>query len=521
MYNLKPYQNQAVERTFEEWGKGNKRTLVVVPTAGGKTVIFGKIIHKLVTERSDRVLVIAHQQELLDHAAETIREYGIDCVQGQEPEAILDSDVHVLVASKQLMANRAKHFPEGYFDAVVIDEAHHAVADGYQKILRRFPGANVLGVTATPKRGDKKDVMSVFDSVALEYTLAQAVEDNHLCKATAQMVPLSIDLTDTRVINGDYDKRGIGNKLDGCLEEIAYEMEARCRHRHTVAFLPLVDTARKFRDVLERHGFRAAEIDGKTPKAERRAMLQAFERGEIDVLCNAMLLTEGWNCPPVDCIVNLRATRSETLYRQIVGRGMRVHPGKEDLLLLDFLWLTEKYSLCRPSCLAGADEAVTERIDRMVAQSDNGIDVLSAEKQAKEEIVREREEKLAEQLRLNSRRKAKTVDPISHEPPVARAPKRKAPPFLLHHDAEPTEKQLAVLAKRKIDTTDVKTRAQAHALISQPSPAQAEYLSKKGFRNVKRWTFTQACYVMGMLQRNGWNVPNGIDPATYMPRKAA
>lgn len=140
---------------------------------------------------------------------------------------------------------------------------------------------------------------------------------------------------------GDYKPSDIATALDPYLEQIAAEMQQHCKNRKTVVFLPLVKTSQKFRDILNQHGFRAAEVNGMSTGREQ--VLQDFADNRYNVLCNSMLLTEGWDCPDVDCVVVLRSTKVRALYCQMVGRGTRLAPNKSHLLLLDFLWNTEKH----------------------------------------------------------------------------------------------------------------------------------------------------------------------------------
>lgn len=246
---------------------------------------------------------------------------------------------------------RLRQFPEDEFGTIIVDEAHHALADSYQQVLQHFPTANVLGVTATPERNNLQCLGNYFDSLAYEYSLTQAVRDGYLCKIKAQTVPLKIDITGVGMSAGDYAAGALGTALDPYLEQIAKEMVTYCAGRKTVVFLPLVATAKKFKAILNHFGMKAAEVNGNSQ--DREETLKKFEAGEYNVLCNAMLLTEGWDCPSVDCVIMLRATKIRSLYCQCIGRGTRLSPetGKKDLLVLDFLWNTARHELCRPASL--------------------------------------------------------------------------------------------------------------------------------------------------------------------------
>ena len=246
---------------------------------------------------------------------------------------------------------RLSQFPDDYFNTIIIDEAHHCISDSYQRVLQHFPEAKVLGVTATPDRGDMRNLGTVFDSMAYEYTLPKAIKEGYLSPIKAVTIPLKIDMSGVGVQAGDFKSGEIATALDPYLESIAAEMEKYCKDKKTVVFLPLVKTSQKFRDILNAHGFKAAEVNGESQ--DRAEILEAFDKYQYNVLCNSMLLTEGWDCPSVDCIVVLRPTKVRSLYCQMVGRGTRLSPetGKDHLLLLDFLWHTERHELCHPAHL--------------------------------------------------------------------------------------------------------------------------------------------------------------------------
>ena len=337
---LRPYQAESIAAIEGEWAKGHRRTLLVLPTGCGKTIVFCKLTENRV-RAGERVLILAHRGELLQQAADKLlKATGLRCAVEKAEESCLDSWYRVTVGSVQslMREKRLNQFPPDYFGTIVIDEAHHVLSDGYQRVLEHFSSAQVLGVTATPDRGDMRNLGSVFESLAYEYTLPRAIREGYLSPIKAQTIPLDLDLRNVGVSGGDFKAGELGSALDPYLEQIAEEMAAVCMERKTVVFLPLIQTSRKFRDILNQRGFRAAEVNGES--ADRAEVLAAFDRGEYNVLCNSMLLTEGWDCPSVDCIVVLRPTKVRSLYCQMIGRGTRLHSGKEYLLVLDFLWHT-------------------------------------------------------------------------------------------------------------------------------------------------------------------------------------
>lgn len=327
---LRPYQQEAREAVQAEWAKGRKRTLLVLPTGCGKTIVFSKIIEDQVKE-GKRVLVLAHRSELLEQASDKLKTAtGLGTALEKAENTSIGSWYRVVVGSVQTMQRekRLSQFPPDWFDTIVVDEAHHAISDGYQRVLDYFEQSNVLGVTATPDRGDMKNLGSYFDSLAYEYSLVQAIQEGYLSKIKALTIPLSLDLTNVSMSAGDFKASDVGTALDPYLEQIADEMAKQCADRKTVVFLPLVKTSQKFRDILNAKGFRAAEVNGESK--DRAEVLEDFENDRYNVLCNSMLLTEGWDCPSVDCVVVLRPTKVRALYSQWWGVGLACIQGRKN-----------------------------------------------------------------------------------------------------------------------------------------------------------------------------------------------
>lgn len=290
---LRPYQEAARKSIHTEWENGRLRTLLVLPTGTGKTIVFASVAADQV-RAGDRVLILAHRGELLEQAADKLqRSTGLVSAVEKAESTCLDSWYRVVVGSVQTLQRpaRLERFPRDYFGTIIIDEAHHSITDGYRRILDYFGSAKVLGVTATPDRGDMRNLGEVFDSLAYEYKLTDAIKDGYLCRIMAQTVPLKLDISAVGMSSGDYSVGELGTALDPYLSQIAEEMAARCAGRKTVVFLPLIKTSQKFRDLLNAKGFRAAEVNGQS--ADRRQVLSDFESDKYNVLCNSMLLTEG------------------------------------------------------------------------------------------------------------------------------------------------------------------------------------------------------------------------------------
>ena len=524
---LRPYQQQARERIHAEWENGHTRTLLVLPTGTGKTIVFASVAADQV-RAGDRVLILAHRGELLEQAADKLqRSTGLVSAVEKAESTCLDSWFRVVVGSVQTLQRTARleRFPHDYFGTIIIDEAHHAITDGYRRILDYFGSAKVLGVTATPDRGDMRNLGEVFDSLAFEYKLTDAIKEGYLCRIMAQTIPLKLDITDVGFTSGDYSLGQLGTALDPYLEQIAAEMAQRCKDRKTVVFLPLIKTSQKFRDLLNSHGFRAAEVNGQS--TDRKEVLADFDAGKYNVLCNSMLLTEGWDCPSVDCVVVLRPTKVRSLYSQMVGRGTRLSPGKTDLLLLDFLWMTDKHELCRPADLVCEDRAVARQMTENLAESGCPQDIEEAAAEASEDVVTQREEALAKQLEEQRRKKAKLVDPLQYEMSIQAEDLAGYVPAFGWEAGPPTEQQAAALEKLGILPDAVESAGKASLLLDRlhkrrdeglTTPKQIRCLEKYGFQHVGRWSFEQAKHMIDRIAAGGWRgVPKGVTPSTYTP----
>ena len=524
---LRPYQQQARDRIHAEWDAGHTRTLLVLPTGTGKTIVFASVAADQV-RAGDRVLILAHRGELLEQAADKLqRSTGLVSAVEKAESTCLDSWFRVVVGSVQTLQRTARleRFPRDYFGTIIIDEAHHAITDGYRRILDYFSGAKVLGVTATPDRGDMRNLGEVFDSLAFEYKLTDAIKEGYLCKIMAQTIPLQLDITSVTMSGGDYAVGDLGTALDPYLEQIAAEMARRCKSRKTVVFLPLIKTSQKFRDLLNTYGFRAAEVNGQSD--DRRQVLADFDAGKYNVLCNSMLLTEGWDCPSVDCVVVLRPTKVRSLYSQMVGRGTRLSPGKTDLLLLDFLWMTDKHELCRPADLVCEDRTVARQMTEHLAETGCPEDIEEAAAQASEDVVAQREEALAKQLEEQRRKKAKLVDPLQYEMSIQAEDLAGYVPAFGWEAGPPSEQQTAALEKLGILPDAVESAGKAALLLDRlnkrrdeglTTPKQIRCLEKYGFQHVGSWSFDAASRMINRIAAGGWRgVPKGVDPKTFTP----
>ncbi len=521
---LRPYQQEARQAITGQWNAGTKRTLLVLPTGTGKTIVFSKVAEDRV-RLGERVLILAHRGELLEQASDKLyQSTGIMCATEKAEESCLGSWYRVIVGSIQSLQrdNRLNQFDPHYFDDIIVDEAHHCLSDGYQKVLQYFGDANVLGVTATPDRGDMRNLGQFFDSLAYEYTLPKAIKEGYLSPIKALTIPLKLDLTGVGTQNGDFKAGDLGTALDPYLYQIADEMLKNCADRKTVVFLPLVKTSQKFRDILNSKGFRTAEVNGNSE--DRAEILRDFDAGRYNVLCNSMLLTEGWDCPSVDCIVVLRPTKIRSLYSQMVGRGTRLFHGKTELLLLDFLWHTERHELCHPANLICETAEVAAKMTENIEVAGCPVDIQEAEQKASSDVISQREEALAKQLQEMKSRKRKLVDPLQFEMSIQAEDLSGYVPAFGWELGPTSAKQLQTLEKLGIFPDEIDNAGKATKLLERldkrrveglTTPKQIRFLEGKGFQHVGLWQFETAKGLIDRIAANGWRVPYEIVPTEY------
>lgn len=532
---LRPYQQDAIKAIFNEWQQGRRKTLLVLATGLGKTIVFCNVIKQLVDE-GERVLILAHRGELLDQASDKLfKTTGLETALEKAESSCLDSPLSkVVVGSVQTMQSekRLQRFDKRYFDTIVIDEAHHALSDGYQRVLDHFPYAKILGVTATPDRGDKRNLGSYFESIAFEYSIAQGIRDGFLSKIRALTIPLNIDLTNVKQSAGDFSAGDLGEALDPYLEAIADKMLEHCTDRKTIVFLPLIATSQKFKTILNVKGFRAEEISGNDFPWERKRKIEDFENGKTNVLCNSMLLTEGFDCPAIDCVICLRPTKVRALYTQIVGRGTRLSPNKDYLLLLDFLWHSERMELCHPAHLITDDPIVQKKMTEIMEESAEDpttlFDIEDLEVEANDQVIKERESALAKQLQQMRHRQQKFVNPLQWEMSIH------TNDLASYYETMPWEmkpmsdKQKAALEKWGINPDDVNTYGKANLILNKLSkrreaglttPKQIRLLEKRGFQRVGEWQFSEATQLINAIAGEGWKIPQWVgNPRDYRPK---
>lgn len=473
----------------------------------------------------NRVLIMAHRGELLDQAADKIaKATGLGCAVEKAEQTSIGSWYRVVVGSVQTMMRdkRLLQFPDNYFNVIIVDEAHHILSDSYLHIMEHFSNAKVMGMTATSDRGDMRNLGSYFESLAYEYSLPKAIKEGYLSPIKALTIPLKLDLTGVGQQAGDFKTSDLGSALDPYLKSIATEMWKVAKDRKIVVFLPLVKTSQKFTTLLNEIGFNAIEVNGESK--DRTEILDDFQNGKYNVLCNSMLLVEGWDCPSVDCIVVLRPTKIRSLYSQMIGRGTRLHPGKTELLLLDFLWHTDRHELCHPAHLIAENEEVAQAMTKQIEEAGIPLDLELVEKQATEDVVSQREEALAKLLQEMKHRKRKLVDPLQFEMSIQAEDLSSYTPSFGWEMAPPSDKQIQTLEKLGILPDQIDNAGKASLLLERldrrrteglTTPKQIRFLEQRGFNHVGTWSFDHAKGLIDRVAANGWRTPTDINPKEY------
>lgn len=526
---LRYYQKEAMHSIIQKFDEGNRSTLLVMATGTGKTIVFSKLCEHYV-KLGKRILILAHREELLEQAADKLAQStGLGTALEKAESTCLGSFFRVVVGSVQTLMSdkRLSRFKKDYFDLIIVDEAHRIMANSYLKILDYFSAANVLGVTATPERSDMKNLGQVLDSLAYEYGLARAIKDGFLVKIKALTLPLKLDLSAVATQAGDFKTKDLGTALDPYLESIADEMVAHCSERKTVVFLPLVATSQKFCDLLNKKGFRAVEINGNSK--DRKEVLRDFKNDKYNIITCAQLLIEGWDDPSVDCVIMLRPTKVRSMYCQAVGRGTRLFPGKDHLLLLDFLWHTERHELCRPTSLITTDDEVVKQATKIIEEEGCALDLLDEViEKAESDTIAQREEALAKQLEEMKKRKRALVDPLQFEMSIQAEDLVNYVPEFGWQSAPPSDKQVQALEKLGILPDQVDNAGKASLLLDRldkrkheglTTPKQIRLLERYGFNHVGTWQFENAKNLIARIAASGWRIPNGINPKEYKPNE--
>src|SRR5258707_1401139 len=480
-FQLRDYQQEAVYKTIAAF-EIYDRVLGVAATGAGKSPIFGALAKHWINQNK-QVMIIAHREELLTQPMDMLRNfYGIES-DLEKADLYSTSNAPCIVASVQsLIGERKTRFNP---NLVIVDECQHILSNSYVSILSQFKNAKVFGTSETPFRSDKKELSKYFEFISFDFGLKYFVDRGFVVKPSVIQLPIEIDIREVKQSAGDYQVSDLGEAIEPILRQVIVEIKKHNEQYKTLIFLPLIKTARIFDFIAKSLGIKSEFIHGDDP--ERKTKLENFRNSKDPIwLCNAMLLTEGVDIPSVQCIVPLRPTKSLSLYQQMIGRGTRTiiedcdtdedrlstiaYSDKPKLLILDFLWQSEKHQLITPANLIATNNEELEVINQLINKSQQ-FDLFELQKEAEEineaevKEIHTRELSLKSTIDKNRCKKRKLVDPIEfalslhHQALISYEP-------TMNWESEPvSEKQLKFLESLSFDTSMITTKGHASMIL--------------------------------------------------------
>jgi superfamily II DNA or RNA helicase len=360
---LRGYQSECVAAVRAAEARGVRKLLAVLPTGGGKTVIFGSLIAETV-RKGGTALVLAHRDELLSQAREKLVaiEPSLELATGLVKAGSNDVNAQVVIASVQTLARQSRldQLPTD-FDLIVVDEGHHATADSYQRVMDHVTGT-VLLVTATPERADGKSLETIVDEMVFARSIEWMVDQGYLCPPRGKRISVDVDLSKVKKSHGDFQADDLAAALENAdaLDDILATYVEHGEGRKALIFCPTVAMAHHTASVFRDAGLAAEAVDGETDPDLRRDILERLHTGETQVVANVGVLTEGFDEPSIGCIIIAAPTKSRVKYTQIVGRGLRLFPGKQDCLILDVVGASEDNSIQSLPALFGLKDLLDE-----------------------------------------------------------------------------------------------------------------------------------------------------------------
>ena len=342
---LRSYQQEALDSILQAESNGINKQLVVLPTGAGKTVLFAQL--PVARKQSLPMLVLAHRSELLNQAKDKIEIMNENLSIGIEQAENKAGYSDVVIASVPTLgresSSRIEQYPKDYFKTIVVDEAHHAAAPSYRRILDYFKPDLLLGVTATPQRSDSVRLIDVFQEITYYKSIQDLIKEGWLSPLVGYRVKSTTDISDVEIQNGEYKQDQLIEVIDNSSRNnsVVAAYNDLAHTKKTVVFAAGVDHARHLAKAFEqdgtfkKNGTFVRVILGTTPDEERKQILSDFKSGVVKVLINVGVLTEGFDEPSIEAIILAKPTRSTLLYTQIVGRGTRLFEGKENCTIID------------------------------------------------------------------------------------------------------------------------------------------------------------------------------------------
>jgi superfamily II DNA or RNA helicase len=359
------YQVEAVAASFAAWDEGVPSALVVMPTGTGKTVVAAMAVAHELARTGRRSLFIAHRKELVNQAVRTFQKFGLVTavdMAGQREKQFMSvvGTPDVTVATVQsLQGDRLLEKSPDSYGLIIVDEAHRSHAANHRCVIDWFAG-NKLGITATPDRTDGRNLGVIYEKLTYHYKMRRAIADGCLVPIKTRRVLTQVDLREIRTVGKDFSASDLAARITPAIEGLCFNIASNIGHRQTVVFTPDVGSARNVASMLSQMGVPSRAVAGTggkngMPEKERAANIAAFEKNEYQVITCCDLLSEGYDCRQISCVVIAKPTLARWKYVQMVGRGTRICPeqGKTDLLVLDLDWQTDASSrdLCVPFML--------------------------------------------------------------------------------------------------------------------------------------------------------------------------
>lgn len=519
-WGLRPYQCEAFDSVVDGWADNHRTQLVVMATGLGKTQLFCALAGREV-DTGGRVLIVAHRTELIEQAAHRARDM-VGCLVGVEQAGRYASNERIVVGSVQTLGpsevRRQAFASSGAPTLIIIDEAHHAIAETYRAILETWPQSRVVGVTATPDRGDGLAMGQIFERVAYVRDIETGILDGYLAPIVSkQFVLEEVDLSHVETTNGDLNLGQLDEEMLKANLAITHKCLELCRDRLTIVFSTKVETAHDLARLFNHHsgGKAVAQaIDAKTPPEDRKRILGSHRRREFQFLINVGIATEGYDCPEVSCVVVARPTKSRALYTQMGGRGLRplarVLKGldsasqadrreaiewseKPDCLILDFTGNSGRHDLACPLDLILDGRELTDRERKVLKdkmRTEQGARV-SSKSDVKALIEAERAARAAEHAKYDGQVKGRLID----RSPFRRATDEDAAAEMYVGDNPITAAQRALLEQFGVHRSKIPSgKAEAGKLIG--------YLKERRARGLCTWRQTQVLTAHGISNKS-------------------
>lgn len=503
------YQKDAGNAVVKSIRAGNDGVLCVMATGLGKTIL-AAMLAEYYAKQGVGVLFLAHRDQLIQQAEEKFLFAVGERVGVEKAErSARNHKGNIVVGSVQSMTpERLAGYDRSRFGVIITDEAHLSPADSYVRIYDHFSKAKRIGITATAFRQDSKALGDIYSDIAYEYGLKQAIIDGWLCRIVSETVKLDCDLSEASVYGGDYSLEGLETTILPLLGNIAQTLGPKIGGREKIiSFLPLVKTSKAATTAFGDAGFTVRHVDGALK--ERFENIKWFEQNRNVMLCNPMMLSVGYDHPPVDTVVWLRPTTSTLLYTQGIGRGTRLCEGKEYLYVPDLIMNGMRHDLCRPACLYAETEEVEQAMNEIASGGGPPMGMGELEEAAENLLADRREAKLAKHIKEFKGMRTKTYDPVlgvmaTHDSQIA-----EWKPRLSAENQDATPDQVRTLEAAGFDPTGWK-KGYAGLVISKiaerqgknlATPKQLRLLCRQHIKNADALTFEEASAKISNLHR--------------------